>query len=94
MSLVKKVCIPIYIGDIPTSSIHKITIPNTLTVFMQILNTKWSSYSFDTQFNLKQEKIHIFLILIIIILILKRAYWKNKNIFKNPLMAIFVCVYA
>ena len=27
MSLVKKVCVPIYIGDIPTSSIHKITIP-------------------------------------------------------------------
>ena len=36
MLLVKKVSIPIYIGDIPTSSIHKITIPNTLTVFMQI----------------------------------------------------------
>ena len=51
MSLVKKVCVPIYIGDIPTSSIHKITIPNTLTVFVHA--------------NMAQEKIEIMLILII-----------------------------
>ena len=51
MLLVKKVSIPIYIGDIPTSSIHKITIPNTLTVFVHA--------------NMAQEKIEIMLILII-----------------------------